>query len=182
MAASVTATAAPAITMAPQAKTTAAPATNIVTLATTVAAPVTTTTPPTIITTPATISVTPATTTASPTIVTLIATPAATAVAAPAVAAPVMAAVYPIRTVVTTRSMVSTKPRHPQRGNLLDLLPCPSKCDKLGTMTICLINAQSVRNKVSSLCDFISDHDFDILTMTETCYVILPGIARLSEP
>ena len=26
----------------------------------------------------------------------------------------------------------------------------------LGTMTICLINAQSVRNKVSCLCDFIS--------------------------
>ena len=147
----------------------------IVTLATTVAAPVTTTTPATIITTPATISVTPATTTASPTMVTLTATPAATAAAAPAIAAPVMAAVYPIRTVVTTRSMVYTKPRHPQRGNLLDLLPCPTKCDKLGTMTICLINAQSVRNKVSSLCDFISDHDFDILTMTETWLRDTPG-------
>ena len=49
----------------------------------------------------------------------------------------------------------------------LDLLACPTKRDKLGTMKICLINVQLVRNKVSSLCDFISDHDFDILTMTE---------------
>ena len=75
--------------------------------------------------------------------------------------------------------MVSTKPRHPQRGNLLDLLPCPTKCDKLGTMTICLINAQSVRNKVSSLCDFISDHDFDILTMTETWLRDTPGDSQI---
>ena len=124
--------------------------------ATTMAAPATTTSPATIITTPATISVTPTTTTAAASPTTVTATLATIAAAAPAIAAPVMAAAYRIRTVVTTRSMVSTKPRHPQRGNLMDLLACPTKCDKQGTMTICLINAQSVRNKVSSLCDFIS--------------------------
>ena len=91
---------------------------------------------------PATISVTPETTTSSPTIVT--ATLAT-------IAAPVMAAAYPIRIVVTTRSMVSTKPRHPHHGNLPDLLACPIKRDKLGTTTICLINAPSLRNSVVPL-------------------------------
>ena len=162
-----TATAAQATTMAALAMNTATSATTMPAVATTMAAPATTTTlPATIITTPATISVTPATTTtASPMIV--IATLATTVAAAPVIAAPVMAAAYPIHIVVTTKSMVSTKPRHPHRGNLLDLLACPTKRDKLGTMKICLINVQLVRNKVSSLCDFISDHDFDILTMTE---------------
>jgi len=121
--------------------------------------------------------VAPATTTASPTIVT--ATSATTAAAVPAIAAPVMAAAYPIHIVVITRSMVSTKPRHSHRGNVLDLLACPTKRDKLDIMKICLINAQSVINKVSSLCGFISDHDFDIMTITETWLRVTPGDSQI---
>ncbi|KAK2193086.1 hypothetical protein NP493_17g05019 [Ridgeia piscesae] len=61
-------------------------------------------------------------------------------------------------------------------------------------MKICLVNAQSVRNKVSSLCDFISDDDFDILTMTETwlrdtpediqitCALTMPGYTFTHVP
>jgi len=45
---------------------------------------------------------------------------------------------------------------------------------------ICLINALSARDKASSLCDFMTDHDIDIVTMTETCYVISLRIAGLT--
>ena len=38
----------------------------------------------------------------------------------------------------------------------------------LCTMTMCLINAQSVRNKVPRLTDYIIEHDFDIVAITDT--------------
>ena len=38
----------------------------------------------------------------------------------------------------------------------------------LCTMTMCLINAQSVRNKVPQLTEYIIEHDFGIVAITET--------------
>ena len=45
---------------------------------------------------------------------------------------------------------------------------CANKHRKLCTMIMCLINAQSVRNKVPQLTDYIIEHDFDIVANTET--------------
>ena len=56
-------------------------------------------------------------------------------------------------------------------GNRLDpivsnLQVCATKRSKLCTMTMCLINAQSVRNKVTPLSDYIIEHGFDIVALT----------------
>ena len=39
---------------------------------------------------------------------------------------------------------------------------CANKQSKLCTKTMCLINAQSVRNKVPQLTDYIIEHDFEV--------------------
>ena len=53
-------------------------------------------------------------------------------------------------------------------ANVMNNTQCPNNCKKLCTMTMCLINAQSVRNKVPQLTDYIIEHDFDIVAITET--------------
>ena len=45
---------------------------------------------------------------------------------------------------------------------------CANKQSNLCTMTMCLINAQSVRNKVPELTEYIIEHAFDIVAITET--------------
>ena len=52
--------------------------------------------------------------------------------------------------------------------NFSNLQECATKRSKLCTMTMCLINAQSVRNKVTPLSDYIIEHGFDIVAFTET--------------
>lgn len=52
--------------------------------------------------------------------------------------------------------------------NFSNLQVCATKRSKLCTMTMCLINAQSVRNKVTPLSDYIIEHGFDIVAFTET--------------
>ena len=49
-----------------------------------------------------------------------------------------------------------------------NLQVCATKRSKLHTMTMCLINAQSVRNKVTPLSDYIIENGFDIVVFAET--------------
>ena len=53
-------------------------------------------------------------------------------------------------------------------ANIMNNKQCANKRSKLCTMTMCLINVQSVRNKVPQLTEYIIDHDFDIVVITET--------------
>ena len=50
----------------------------------------------------------------------------------------------------------------------LSIEVCATKRSTLCTMIICLINAQSVMNKVTPLSDYIIEHGFDIAAFTET--------------
>ena len=45
---------------------------------------------------------------------------------------------------------------------------CANKHSKLCTMTMCLINAHSVKNKAPQLIEYIIEHGFDIMAITET--------------
>ena len=55
-----------------------------------------------------------------------------------------------------------------RRPNFSNLQVCATKRSKLCTMTTCLMNAQSTRNKVTPLSDYIIEHGFDIVAFTET--------------
>ena len=52
--------------------------------------------------------------------------------------------------------------------NVSNLQVCATKRSKLCTMTMCLINAQSARNTLTPLSDYIIEHGFDIVAFTET--------------
>ena len=52
--------------------------------------------------------------------------------------------------------------------NLMNNKQCANKQRKLCTMTMCLINAQSVRNKVPQLTEYIIEHRFYIVAIRET--------------
>ena len=53
-------------------------------------------------------------------------------------------------------------------ANTMNLKQCANKQSNLCTMTMCLTNAQSVRNKVPELTEYIIEHAFDTVAITET--------------
>ena len=53
-------------------------------------------------------------------------------------------------------------------ANPMNHKQCANKQSNLCTMTMCLTNAQSVRNKVPELTEYIIEHAFDTVAITET--------------
>ena len=51
-------------------------------------------------------------------------------------------------------------------ANVTNNKQCANNRRNICPMTMCLINAQSVRNKVPQLTDYIIEHDFDIVAIT----------------